>query len=521
MFIVLATAALWAFSLLVTSPSRDWIRQVAGFVVAAVIGVAIGAVQILPFVEALGLSHLSSVRQVGSAGMSVFHLDAGSMPLWILPRTWGQLADGVLGGKDNVIEAMSYVGLVPLFGAIVGVVAAVRRQLSLRFFVPWAVLAILGWLLVYDVAVGGVLRSLPILNRSVNMRWLLGVEFSVIVMGAFGLDWLARKMDARAASNGWRSPGVRGIVGVCLLALGVIVLALHLSGVIPYPDLGGPPGTLTPPTDGYDYYWAIWAAGIALGIAGAVLIWTSGWTGRRFMPLTLAALLVADLWMIFITFNQTAPAEYFYPTTNFIRQLSIVPPTERILVQGQGMPPDTSLMYNIRDWRAQDPMIPQRAYKASRFIDPDYANSIGTEYNMTMNGPSFSVANALGIRYFVMPRGFNPNDPSAKEPGSPDFKRLAYTNGLGLWEAQGVPGYAYLSDNVQSVPDEEAASLWMKDLNWDKMKDFAAMVEAPTDVLAGIQHEAGSGQAGSATVTEYTPATSYSTWMQPGKVFWW
>jgi hypothetical protein len=165
-------------------------------------------------------------------------------------------------------------------------------------------------------------------------------------------------------------------------------------------------------------------------------------------------------------------------------------------------------MYNIRDWRVMDPMLPQRAYRASRFIDPDYVKSIWTEYNMFMSAPRLYVANALGIRYFIMPRGYDPNDPSEKAPGSPDFKRLAYADGLGLWEAQGVPGFAYLSDNVWAVPDEDSAAHWMQSLTWDKMREYAAEVEAPESSIVGTertQHTPGSGPAGSVNVTHYAP----------------
>jgi hypothetical protein len=153
-------------------------------------------------------------------------------------------------------------------------------------------------------------------------------------------------------------------------------------------------------------------------------------------------------------------------------------------------------------------MITQRAYRASIFLDPAYITTIWTHYNMFLDKPRLEVASSLGIRYFILPKDHNPNNPVTPDPGHPDFTRLAYKDGLGLWEAQGVPGFAYLSDNVWAVPDEAGAAPWTISLTWDKMRNYAAMVEAPDSTIAGMEHTKytpGSGQPGNVTVTEYTP----------------
>jgi hypothetical protein len=217
-------------------------------------------------------------------------------------------------------------------------------------------------------------------------------------------------------------------------------------------------------------------------------VWASGWRGRRIMPLVIGALLVADLWMLLITYNITAPSADYYPATSFINQLSIVPPTERILVAGENLPANTGLVYGFRDWRAADVMMPERAHIAATYIDPGYIGSLWTDYSMFMHEPKLYVATALGIRYFILPAGQDPNDPVIADPDHPDFKRLAYKDGLGLWEAEGVPGYAYLSDNVWAVPDEAGAAHWMRNITWAKMRNYGAMVEAPESVIAGMDH---------------------------------
>ncbi len=507
LFIVGISAGVWAVGLLVGSEWRDWLRQVSGLAVSMAVGLLIGAVQLLPFMEALGLSHDANIRYA-SGGLALIHLDAGSLLDWILPRTWGQVADGVTSGNDNYFTvANAYVGLVALLGVVFAIVSTVRRQLALRLALPWVALVAFSWLVTYDTTVGQAIRSLPMFNSSANY-WVLVVAFCILVLGAFGWDWLAGLVEARRSSQEWSAFGWRGIVGANLLIIGVAVAVAHLAGFISYPNPGQHATTVVPPTDAYDLYWAVWAAGIALAISGATLIWTSDWRGRRGMPLVIATVLVADLWMLLVTYNPSAPAAYDYPTTSFISQLSIVPPDERILVEGEGLPANTGLVYGFRDWRAQDPMITERAYIASTLLDPNYITDLWTGYNMFLNGPRLEVASSLGMRYFIMPKGYNPSDSEKNNPGHPDFTRLAYKDGLGLWETQGVPGFAYLSDNVWAVPDEAGAKHWTLNLTWDKMRNYAAMVEAPDSTIAGMEHAKytpGSSQPGSVTVAEYTP----------------
>ncbi len=136
LFFELVSGGVWALWLLAGKARHNLLRHVAGPAVGLAAGVAIGlligAIQLLPFVEVLGLSHESAKRQAG-LGITSLHLDAGSMLYWILPRTWGQVADGVVGGKDNFTGANAYVGLVALLGVAFAVVAVVR---SAALFAP-------------------------------------------------------------------------------------------------------------------------------------------------------------------------------------------------------------------------------------------------------------------------------------------------------------------------------------------------------------------------------------------------
>lgn len=224
------------------------------------------------------------------------------------------------------------------------------------------------------------------------------------------------------------------------------------------------------------------------------------------MPLLLVGILVADQWRLLMPVHHTSPAAEYYPNTSFLQQVKAdVPATERILVQGDEMPSNTGLVYGIRDWRAQDPMLSERAHTAATFLDPNITNSSWNDHNMFLEDVKLQIAPILGMSYFIFSVWTNPNTPSDDDTNRPTFTRLAAKDGLALWRAEGVPGFAYLSDNVQAVPGEKEAAAWMKALTWEQVRAYPALVEGPPGTIAAIQHDPAGSSPGNVTVKSYTP----------------
>jgi hypothetical protein len=504
LFIIGIAVGVWTIALVVSGPRRRILPTVGWLSVALAVGVAIGAVQLLPFLEVVSLTHVNAVRNPNS-GLARLHVDASMMLDWVLPRTWGQVADGVIGGKHGFTEVNNYVGLAALFGTLLAFVGALRRQIALRLVLPWVLVAVFGWIVAYDDVAGTFIRGLPGFNQSVNGRWVLAVGFALLVLSALGWDWLAGRVEARGALGGSRGRTLRA-VGLALVGGGAAVMLAHFAGLLPARDLGPMEGPWQIVEPSYAMYWAAWAVGVAAVTVGAGLVWRAGGRWSRWMPAVLAVALVADLWVLLYTYNPTAPAADYYPRTSFIDQLAAaVHSPERFVAQGEILPANTSLVYHVRDFRGQDPMISERAFRALGILSPGSSSNVWFWYNAILPDLNLPVAPALGVRYIVMPTDFNPNWPGYDDPGRPNFKRLAFKDGAGLWEAEGVPGYAYLTDHVRAVPDGDAAETWLSGLTWEAVRSYEAVVEGPAPVLAGVERDPSGTPPGRADVTEYRP----------------
>lgn len=504
-FIIGLTAAGWTLSLLLLAGCtwRSRMLRVAGLVLAVVLGFFLGMIQLLPFLEALGLSHQFVLRAAEEAGSHAStHLHPDFLVTWLEPRYMGYMPDRVLPRSVGFAEGVGYVGFVPLIGLGLLVPAAIRRELRASVLLPWLAICIFAWVVAYDATVGSVIRRLPGFAQSINVRWIWVVGFAAIVLGAFGWDWLARIVSRRAAAD--PSPNGRWVLLLSwgLIAAGVVIMAVHALGIIP-PPVMEPLALWWQLNEGYRWYWAVWSVGLFLAMLGIVFLWVTWRKGPRVAPVLLALAVLVDLWTALQPVNGTSPADQYYPVTDFIRQVkAALPEVERVLIEDDVLPANTGLVYNIRDWRAGDPMISQRAYRASRVLAPKTFQSITDEYNVYLRDPRYELAPLLGMRYFITPWNENPNTYEAL-PNRADFTRLARKDGLSLWRAEGVPGFTYLSDNVQAAAGEEQALDWLKTGTWDTARSYSAVAEASPDKLAGIQHIPAKSP-GNVEVLEYT-----------------
>ncbi len=441
------TAGIWALALLVGRPARAALGRGAALVGAAGLGLALAAVQLVPFATQLLRSAAWAERGTGLQFAAFF--PAAYLWTWLIPNFFGTPLAHLGTGTFNYNEQTVYIGILPLIGAALALVGAARGRVARRPVAAWAAVAALAGVLAYGPWLGALLRGLPLLARMPAIRWIAPGAFALLVLAAFGFDW---------ASRGWgRVPRPRLVWGIAaaLSGLGLVGMAAHGLGVLPAPALVRPLALFYGP---YQRYWAIWGAAVGAASIGLVGLWAlarrGNTRGRWAAPGVLALVLVADLWRMGYGYTPVRPAAELYPPDPLLARMAALPATPapaRVLVGGPAPRAGLNLAYGFADWAAQDPALPADAAAVAAVISPAEAADPALRYNMQFPDPRLDVAALLGLGYALLPDAADPNAGVPPVDGAPAFARLAAEGGLTLWANRAAAPFAYLAGPVTPV----------------------------------------------------------------------
>jgi hypothetical protein len=179
--------------------------------VGVALGVAIGAVQWVPGVDAVATSQ--------RAAHSVALFDSGSLPVrWLLLSIVPNLLGGTgsfgqptFFGSYSLAEVTGYVGLMPLVGAV-ALLGRLRLRARLPEWVIWHAVGLVGVLLALggNTVLGPVLMHLPLFgDQRLQSRNIMITDLALSVLLAYWADlWLRGARTARR-----RFPSTRQLVG--------------------------------------------------------------------------------------------------------------------------------------------------------------------------------------------------------------------------------------------------------------------------------------------------------------------
>lgn len=368
-----------------TRAAGPFLEGLARAALAGAWGLAVAAVQLLPFFEALFQSRVWAER--GAVTVNPHYLPVSALLGLVIPDAFGNPCRAGFNGPSNWSEQAGYVGVLPVLFAALGVVAAVRGRPA-RVFVALALFA-LGVAYRAPGLYEAVTR-LPGFRVSANARLLLVLDVSLLVLAAEGLEWWLR----RGGRGGRR-------LAVAALALGVVPAFLAADDFLARRDRMVVADLLAA-SDAKQFVLALGLYGAFLA-GGAALVWRGG-SLRPGRALGLAALLtIGDLLLFARGYVPSAAVEHVLPETASIRWLR-----ERLVETGAGAPdrllpiantlnPDIPTFFGLADVRGYDPMVP-RVYteyiqRAGQF---DPVNLIGN----TWRSPLLDL---LGVRYVVTP----------------------------------------------------------------------------------------------------------------------
>jgi len=466
--------------------ARWWV--IGGVGAAGVLGLALSAVQLLPFLDVLTSSYQWTLRQEVQIG-NVSQLPLNWL-LWLTPNGLGW-PDAYLS-QSNWIESNPYVGALTLVLAVwllatellqirsnkqvvesegtegwMPLPKATRRPLTRRIkwsdiraaLSPrkapfWAGTLVIALSMAYGVPPLSYLRTLPGFSSSINLRLISVAGVCLVVLAAMGLDRLLALRGSVLPRWWGYITGVFAFAGVPFLLLGLSVWTFKSD-----------------PAEPYVRSWKMWAFALfCLGVA-LVLARLLGWIKPRTSAILAIGILLADMVSANFNFNPTATFETFYPTNKITDFLASRGPTERVAVIGPYAGANMLLPYKIADFRSYDATHDNRYVRYAGLMSPGTfkARDPGYPTHLFLVEPSAVLQAAVGIKWLVAPVN---EDPTAwqPEPESGSVYNLTLvSHDFWVWENMYARPYAYLASRIQVAPDEETEYRRMKALTMDRI----------------------------------------------------
>jgi hypothetical protein len=319
------------------------------------------------------------------------------------PDRWGKPSafEAVAGNPFGVVnynERTFYAGAVALLLACVALV--MRGDWSRKG--PLAVLAVIGLAVpLHAPGFHWAATHLPVLELVEPQRIHFAYELAVALLAAFGLRAL---LDGRAGERRGLAVGLTGVL--------VGILALATAGASAS-DVGD---TLRHFATGADYARAGvlaltsigWFLLFALAVAVGLLLARRFPQRRTAIAAVLVALAAVDAYHFAHGYQSMGPPELTTPrTTPAIAELQRHRAEGRVVGVAGALPPDTGILFGLRDVRGYDPPQPTRRLLALwRLANPVQLDWAPFELPLeALNPQALNVLGVLGVRHLMLPPG--------------------------------------------------------------------------------------------------------------------
>lgn len=356
------------------------VRPLAGAGGALALGVALPAVQLLPFLHRLGELGLDYRKNTSAA-----HLPIRTLVTAAVPNAFGGCPAGNYFGPLNQIEVSAYVGSAALVLVVVALLTRLPAGLpaGVRGFMlgGTVVTVVLGW-------VGGpalaLAQRLPVFSNNYvgRIRVLLG--FFLAVLAAIGYEALVRRVRPTRPRLYLAAAGWVLIAGVAAYAIVSVHADARGAGQSAYVD----PQLL----------WAVLGGLIAV-VAAAAAIFRPRL--RRIALLILAATVTVQGAAFAKEFWPEISPSQFYPVTATHRFLAQNLGGDRFAADGQTMLPGTNTYYRLRSVGGHAFTEPQwkdllNTVDPKAFLTPTYSTLHATP--QIVDSPLLDI---LSVRYFL------------------------------------------------------------------------------------------------------------------------
>lgn len=386
------------------------VRGAARVAGALALGLALSAVQVLPFVEYLSLSHGAVWRN--QFPLNPFIAPASTLITAIVPNFLGHHGYGNYAGPTNYLEQQIYPGIATWLLAAIGVASGARRWRTWFFTIA----GLIAMLVMYGApGVHQIVSALPLLKAASLPRIAIVALASLAVLAAYGVDDLLRAAAAQRRRGGrvqatplrgpesgsvpsassspgpslWPSPSpIR--VTLTLLSAAAILAILALA------TLHGADRRAVLDTHGltaFATHWTWFALGLAAAVVviGLAALWRL--TDRSTAVAALVALAAFDLLIFGRGFRPLIPASQVYPMVPEIAMVQQDRDLFRVMGAGGALMPNAAMVYGLQDVRGYDGLTVDRY---AQLLQSTFKYEFQVHSAVTLQMP---LINLLNVKY--------------------------------------------------------------------------------------------------------------------------
>ena len=436
----------------------------ARFAAGVALGVAVAAVQIVPFVEYARESAVVAYRE---QWMPYLALPGRAAVTWLVPFFFGGPRDFHGDWNFNVVTLT--VGVVPLITLPIALAVAWHKPATRLL----TAIAIAAATIVYGVPLlGAALASLPVIGWGQSLRVAPVLSFAVAMLGAIGIDAMTS-----ADPRGRRRAAVV-VGGIVAVLAGTVVAAVARH-----------PEALLEAATRWAFALHALSFLVALTITAVVVLRALRQPEERW-PWTavLVALEIATLAPIATRINVAADAAWLYPEPPVMGALRAAasPGHGRILLGRHNM----AMLYGLFDPTGHDGMTPAHLEAIAGPLGT--GRTIGTIGSEPLSaGAVFSSAalDAVGVRWFVVP-------PDAGPPRLDAELRYAGGDARVYENPRALPRVVLVSA-ARCVAADESRALIRAGIAW---RQEVVLTGSCEDALSGTRDTS----VGSASIRDYT-----------------
>lgn len=454
-FHVLLGASLYALWLIGAWSGQPWqarLRRLALWVAGMALGVALAAVQLLPFLTLLPQTLGTVMRSNNYSGIAI---PLQGLLTWLVPNLWGNPAiNHAYWGPRNYNEEVWYTGVVALALAGVGLLALRRRErrAEIAFF---ALLVVVFAGMLYRIPPFIWLTRLPVLDVDSWTRLGVLALLGVAALAGFGVEEVLGWGRAAPAD---RSPAGSRRYKWSISAQLVGLLAL-LGGLLWTVGRFWHPPHLDATQTAWEVLWMRFAVVLLWGSALLVLARWRGWLNRRWFAVLLLLLLLSDHLVFAAPYTPQPASSLAYPQTPTITRIQQTVGSARMAASNTLLEPDSLTPYRLRDLRAYDPTVSSRYVHFMLATDPGLAqtNAYCCQF---LDCPSAVLLGVASVEYYATLPDEDPNRCAKLAPGQVaapgPYVPLWTQGGLTLWRNTLARPRFYLAGQVQPVANEQA-----------------------------------------------------------------